>query len=117
MRNVDARWQPDNFEKNVEAVGKLGDLAATNGVTVSQLALARLLTRGDHVVPIPGAPSLQHIEKNAAALPYEHHPEPRPEGLGSPAHLPPGVNRRIRHRTEPQTRTTIRLGTMSCSTA
>jgi len=28
MRNVDPRWQPDNFEKNVEAVGKPGDLAA-----------------------------------------------------------------------------------------
>ncbi|QCD57163.1 hypothetical protein [Streptomyces hawaiiensis] len=29
MRNLDPRRQPDNFEKNVEAVGKLGDLAAT----------------------------------------------------------------------------------------
>ena len=32
MRHVDPRWQPDNFEKNVEAVGKLGDLAATNAI-------------------------------------------------------------------------------------
>ncbi|WP_234540919.1 hypothetical protein [Streptomyces shenzhenensis] len=40
MRNVDPRWQPDNFEKNVEAVGKPGDLAAATGVTVSQPALA-----------------------------------------------------------------------------
>ncbi|MDH6625805.1 aryl-alcohol dehydrogenase-like predicted oxidoreductase [Streptomyces sp. LBL] len=35
MRNADPRWQPGNFEKNVEAVGKLGDLAATKGITVS----------------------------------------------------------------------------------
>ncbi|MFJ8085396.1 hypothetical protein ACIQ6Y_33045 [Streptomyces sp. NPDC096205] len=31
MRNVDPRRQPDNFEKHVEAVGKLGDLAAAKG--------------------------------------------------------------------------------------
>ncbi|MFD9510066.1 aldo/keto reductase [Streptomyces mirabilis] len=67
MRNADPRWQPGNFEKNVEAVGKLGDLAATKGITVSQLALAWLLTRGEHVVPIPGTRSVQRIEENAGA--------------------------------------------------
>ncbi|NEC84896.1 aldo/keto reductase [Streptomyces sp. SID12501] len=68
MRNVDSRWQPGNFEKNVEAVGKLGDLAATKGITVSQLALAWLLTRGERVVPIPGTRSVQRIEENAGAV-------------------------------------------------
>lgn len=28
MRNVDPRWQPGNFEKNVEAVDRLAELAA-----------------------------------------------------------------------------------------
>ncbi|MFJ1605526.1 aldo/keto reductase [Streptomyces sp. NPDC088253] len=46
---------------------KLGDLAATKGITVSQLALAWLLTRGEHVVPIPGTRSVQRIEENAGA--------------------------------------------------
>jgi aryl-alcohol dehydrogenase-like predicted oxidoreductase len=68
MRNVDPRWQPDNFEKNVEAVGKLGDLAATKGVTVSRPTLAWLLTRGEHVVPIPGTRSAQRIEENGDAV-------------------------------------------------
>ncbi|WP_330351634.1 hypothetical protein [Streptomyces sp. NBC_00582] len=41
MRNVDPRWRPGDVEKNGQAVGKLGDLAATKGITVSQLARQR----------------------------------------------------------------------------
>ncbi|MFF4837764.1 aldo/keto reductase [Streptomyces sp. NPDC001315] len=67
MRNFDPRWQSGNFEKNVDAVNKLADLAATKGITVSQLALAWLLTRGEHVVPIPGTRSPKRIEENAGA--------------------------------------------------
>ncbi|MES5824305.1 aldo/keto reductase [Streptomyces sp. RG80] len=67
MRNTDPRWQPGNFEKNVEAVDRLADLAATKGATVSQLALAWLLTRGEHIVPIPGTRSVRRIEENTGA--------------------------------------------------
>ncbi|MFH8485098.1 aldo/keto reductase [Streptomyces longisporoflavus] len=67
MRNVDPRWQPGNFEKNVEAVERLAELAAAKGATVSQLALAWLLTRGEHIVPIPGTRSPKRIEENAGA--------------------------------------------------
>ncbi|MFI5800615.1 aldo/keto reductase [Streptomyces sp. NPDC051677] len=67
MRNFDLRWQPGNFEKNVEAVEKLADLAATKGATVSQLALAWLLTRGEHIVPIPGTRSAKRVEENSGA--------------------------------------------------
>lgn len=67
MRNFDPRWQPGNYEKNVEAVERLAALAATKGATVSQLALAWLLTRGEHIVPIPGTRSVRRIEENAGA--------------------------------------------------
>ncbi|MFF7409050.1 aldo/keto reductase [Streptomyces lydicus] len=67
IRTVDPRWQPGNFEKNVEAVDRLAELAATKGATVSQLALAWLLTRGEHIVPIPGTRSPKRIEDNAGA--------------------------------------------------
>ncbi|WP_031525100.1 aldo/keto reductase [Streptomyces sp. NRRL F-5123] len=67
IRNVDPRWQPGNFEKNVEAVDRLAALAATKGATVSQLALAWLLTRGEHIVPIPGTRSPKRIEENVGA--------------------------------------------------
>ncbi len=67
IRNVDPRWQPGNFEKNIEAVDRLAALAAAKGATVSQLALAWLLTRGEHIVPIPGTRSPKRIQENAGA--------------------------------------------------
>lgn len=67
MRSFDLRWQPGNFEKNVEAVNRLADLAADKGTTVSQLALAWLLTRGEHIVLIPGTRSPRRVEENARA--------------------------------------------------
>src|SRR5262249_36172369 len=71
MRRNDARWQPGNYEKNLDAVRRLGDLAATKGATVSQLALAWLLGRGEHIVPIPGTRSVKRVEENIAAADLE----------------------------------------------
>jgi aryl-alcohol dehydrogenase-like predicted oxidoreductase len=68
MRNADPRWQPGNFEKNTQAVRQLGDLAAAKGITVSQLALAWLLTRGEHIVPIPGTAALAASMRTPAPL-------------------------------------------------
>ncbi|MCX5357594.1 aldo/keto reductase [Streptomyces sp. NBC_00124] len=67
MRNSDPRWQPGNFEKNVDAVDRLGKLASATGITVSQLALAWLLAQGDQIVPIPGTRSAARMEENARA--------------------------------------------------
>ncbi|ROO88127.1 aryl-alcohol dehydrogenase-like predicted oxidoreductase [Actinocorallia herbida] len=67
MRNGDPRWQPGNFEKNVEAVERLTELAAAKDATVAQLALAWLLAQGDDIVPIPGTRSPARMEENAAA--------------------------------------------------
>ena len=67
MRRGDARWQPGNFEKNVEATRQLTDLAACKGATVAQLALAWLLAQGEHIVPIPGTRSVKRVEENIGA--------------------------------------------------
>jgi aryl-alcohol dehydrogenase-like predicted oxidoreductase len=67
MRRTDPRWQPGNYEQNLAAVQRLTDLAASRGATVSQLALAWLLTRGEHVVPIPGTRNVKRVEENVAA--------------------------------------------------
>ncbi|MFJ9173905.1 aldo/keto reductase [Streptomyces sp. NPDC102360] len=67
MRNSDPRRQPGNFEKNVEAVDRLGRLAAAKGVTVSEVALAWLLAQGNQIVPIPGTRSAARMEENARA--------------------------------------------------
>lgn len=67
MRRYDPRWQPGNFEKNLDAVRQLGALAESKDITVSQLALAWLLAQGDDIVPIPGTRRIERLEENLAA--------------------------------------------------
>ncbi|MDK4743426.1 MULTISPECIES: aldo/keto reductase [Rhizobium] len=60
-------WAPANFAKNVEIAKELTSLAAAKGVSLSQLALAWLLTRKDYIVPIPGARNQQRVSENISA--------------------------------------------------
>ncbi|WP_100812104.1 MULTISPECIES: aldo/keto reductase [unclassified Microbacterium] len=60
-------WQPENFDKNYEIVQRLTAIAVGKAATVSQLALAWLLARGDFIVPIPGSRSPRRVEENLAA--------------------------------------------------
>lgn len=67
MRNSDPRWQPGNYERNVAATRELQELARSLDATVGQLALAWLLTRGRHIVPIPGSRKRARVVENAQA--------------------------------------------------
>ncbi|PJJ63852.1 aldo/keto reductase [Compostimonas suwonensis] len=67
MRSRDPRWQPGNFEHNVDAVRQLTALAESKGATVSQLALAWLLAQADDIVPIPGTRSAARVAENVGA--------------------------------------------------
>ena len=67
LRYTDPRFQPGNFEKNLEATKKLTALAGSKGATVAQLALAWLLAQGDDIVPIPGTRSPKRVEENVGA--------------------------------------------------
>nr|BFE60636.1 aldo/keto reductase [Dactylosporangium thailandense] len=75
MRRTDPRWQPGNYERNLAAAERLGELAKAKGATLSQLALAWLLTRGEQVVPIPGTRSVARVEENVAAADLTLSPE------------------------------------------
>jgi len=66
-RRLNPRFQGENFEKNRELVEELEAMARDKGTTAAQLALAWLLTRGQHVVPIPGSRRIERLEENAAA--------------------------------------------------
>ncbi|WP_233810493.1 aldo/keto reductase [Paraburkholderia sp. HP33-1] len=68
MRRDDPRWQPGNFEGNVDAVRQLINLAESKGATVAQLALAWLLAQGDDIVPIPGTRRQDRLIENVGAL-------------------------------------------------
>ncbi|MFG2134847.1 aldo/keto reductase [Streptomyces sp. NPDC048751] len=65
IRRAHAVQPTGNFEKNVEAVDRLGRPATAKGITVSQLALAWLLAQGEPIVPIPGTRSAARMEENA----------------------------------------------------
>jgi aryl-alcohol dehydrogenase-like predicted oxidoreductase len=61
------RFAPDNFARNVKLLYGWQALAREAGCTPAQLALAWLLSRGEHVVPIPGTTNLEHLQENVGA--------------------------------------------------
>ena len=67
-RRNNPRFQGDNFARNLDLVGRAGEIAAEKGVKPSQLALAWVLAQGDEVVPIPGTRIRAHLEENIEAL-------------------------------------------------
>ncbi|HEY6853203.1 MAG TPA: aldo/keto reductase [Gemmatimonadales bacterium] len=66
-RRNNPRFQGENFQKNLDLVVKVKQLARKKGCTPSQLALAWLLAQGPDVVPIPGTKRRQYLEENARA--------------------------------------------------
>src|SRR5919199_584642 len=67
FRRSSPRFQGENFDKNLELVERVREIASEKGVTPGQLALAWLLHQGDDVVPIPGTKRRKYLEENAAA--------------------------------------------------
>ena len=67
-RRFSPRFQGENFQKNLDLVRKIEDLAAQKGCRPSQLALAWLLARGEDIVPIPGTKRRKYLEENVGAL-------------------------------------------------
>jgi aryl-alcohol dehydrogenase-like predicted oxidoreductase len=59
------RFQGGNFEKNLALVSTVKALAKEKGCTPAQLALAWVMSKGDHVFPIPGTKKIKYIEENA----------------------------------------------------
>jgi aryl-alcohol dehydrogenase-like predicted oxidoreductase len=67
FRKHHPRFQGANFQRNLDLVARVRELAAEKGVTPAQLALAWVLSRGDDIVPIPGTKRRTYLEENAAA--------------------------------------------------
>jgi aryl-alcohol dehydrogenase-like predicted oxidoreductase len=61
------RFQGGNLPANVALVEALAEIARARGCTPAQLALAWVLGRGPHIVPIPGTRSIARLEENVAA--------------------------------------------------
>ena len=67
-RRKNPRFQPENFQKNLDLVARVEEIAREKRVTASQLALAWVLAQGRDIVPIPGSRRRQHLEENVKAL-------------------------------------------------
>ncbi|HKE93869.1 MAG TPA: aldo/keto reductase, partial [Povalibacter sp.] len=67
MRRAHPRFQGDNLAHNARLVDAVKELAGKRGCTAAQLALAWVLSRGEHVVAIPGTKRRSRLEENVAA--------------------------------------------------
>jgi aryl-alcohol dehydrogenase-like predicted oxidoreductase len=61
------RFQGENFPRNLRLLDGFSVIARENDCSMGQLALAWLLTKAPHIVPIPGTTRLDHLAENAAA--------------------------------------------------
>ena len=71
FRHDHPRFQGENFQRNLDLVERVQELAAEKAVTPGQLALAWVLAQGGDVVPIPGTTRVEHLEENVKALEVE----------------------------------------------
>ena len=62
------RFQGENFDKNLELVRRVEEIARKKGCTPAQLALAWVLAQDESIVPIPGTKRRKYLEENAGAM-------------------------------------------------
>jgi aryl-alcohol dehydrogenase-like predicted oxidoreductase len=68
FRRFSPRFQGENFQKNLDLVKEVEEIAREKKCQPSQLALAWVLAQGDDIVPIPGTKRRKYLEENAVAV-------------------------------------------------
>jgi aryl-alcohol dehydrogenase-like predicted oxidoreductase len=71
FRRSNPRFEGENFQRNLDLVARVKEIADEKGCSPSQLALAWVLAQGDDIVPIPGTTRQKHLETNVDALKIE----------------------------------------------
>jgi aryl-alcohol dehydrogenase-like predicted oxidoreductase len=67
-RHTTPRFQDGNFQRNLDLVERVGEIARERRCTPAQLALAWVLAQGDDIVPIPGTKRRKYLQENVGAL-------------------------------------------------
>jgi aryl-alcohol dehydrogenase-like predicted oxidoreductase len=67
-RRLSPRFQGENFQKNLDLVLRVEEIAREKGCEPSQLALAWVLAQDNNIVPIPGTKRRKYLEENLAAI-------------------------------------------------
>jgi aryl-alcohol dehydrogenase-like predicted oxidoreductase len=70
-RRDSPRFQGENFQKNLDLVEQVEDIAKRKKCTPAEMALAWLLAQGKDIVPIPGTKHRRFLEENIGALSVE----------------------------------------------
>ena len=68
IRRAMPRFAPDNYAANLQLLPAYLQVAQDVGCTPAQLAIAWLLHRGEHIIPIPGTTSLSHLTEDLEAV-------------------------------------------------
>ena len=68
IRKPMPRFSPENFPVNLALLAQYKLLAQEAGCTPAQLALAWLLHKAPHIIPIPGTTSVEHLNENMGAV-------------------------------------------------
>src|ERR1700736_3227479 len=97
-RRNSPRFQGENFQKNLELVKRVEEIAKEKKCTPGQLALAGLLAQGQDIFPIPGTKRRKYLEENAGALQMKLTPadlrridEVAPHGAAAGTRYPPAA--------------------------
>lgn len=75
FRRTNERFQGENFQKNLDLVAAVEEMAESRGVTAAQLALAWVVAKAPNTVTIPGTRKVQRLDENAAAAELELTPD------------------------------------------
>jgi aryl-alcohol dehydrogenase-like predicted oxidoreductase len=70
-RRRSPRFQGGNFQRNLDLVRRIEELASRKHCKPSQLALAWVLAQGEDIVPIPGTKHRKYLEENIEAVNIE----------------------------------------------
>lgn len=71
FREANPRFQEPNYTANLVYAERFQELAASKGMAAATLANAWVLHQGDHLIPIPGTRSPDHLLENIAAAEVE----------------------------------------------
>jgi len=75
IRRAMPRFAPANYARNLELLPAYNALAQQAGCTPAQLAIAWLLHKAPHILPIPGTTSVEHLHEDLAAADVKLSPE------------------------------------------
>jgi aryl-alcohol dehydrogenase-like predicted oxidoreductase len=67
-RKTTPRFQGENFQRNLDLVKRVDEVAREKRCTPAQLALAWVLAQGNDIVPIPGTKRRKYLQENIGAL-------------------------------------------------